>query len=216
MTAFDYAPLPPEAAELLSFWFADCTASCTAAEARVALWFARHDHFDAEIHRRFAGWPARAAAGEFAHWRAAPASALALVLCLDQLPRNLYRGTPQAFAYDESARHETHAAVAAGYPLQLHPVPACFFFLPYEHAEDLDWQRHCVPGYRELQARAEPALYTLLGRFVEAGEEHRDTVARFGRFPHRNAILGRDSTPEELAYLAAGAKTYGQTPSGGR
>jgi uncharacterized protein (DUF924 family) len=204
--------LPAEAAALLEFWFADCADSVAAAEARADIWFGQHADFDAEIHRQFGDWPARAAAGEFAHWQADPHASLALVLCLDQLPRNLFRGTPRAFAHDARARAVADAAVAAGHPAHLHPLPACFFYLPYEHAEDLAWQTHCVPGYRRQRDRAEPALHRLLDMFIQAGEEHRDTVVRFGRFPHRNAILGRSSTAEETAYLAGGAKTYGQTP----
>ncbi|MGD9603572.1 MAG: DUF924 family protein [Gammaproteobacteria bacterium] len=200
-------------ARLLDFWFDGGVETPAAARARVKLWFGHHPPFDAALAEQFGDWPARAADGEFAAWLDAPDTALALVLTLDQLPRNIYRATPRAYAFDAHARAATHTAVTRGYHERLHPVAACFFFEPYEHAEDLAWQAHCVPGYLRLRELAHPDFHALLDEFVQAGHEHRDTVARFGRFPHRNAILGRASTPQEDAYLAAGAKTYGQVPS---
>ncbi|MGH8597137.1 MAG: DUF924 family protein [Gammaproteobacteria bacterium] len=206
-------PLPREAQALLEFWFADGTQSIAAARARNALWFGQHADFDREIEERFASLPARAAAGALHAWRDHPRSALALVLSLDQLPRNLYRGTPRAYAFDAEALAVTRVAIAAAYPQHVHPLEAVFFYLPYEHAEDLAWQAYCVPGYVGQQDRALSEFRPLFDEFIAAGREHYDVVARFGRFPHRNAILNRNSNPEEAAFLASGGKHYGQVPT---
>ncbi len=196
--------------ELLSFWFADGLESCAAARRFMDRCFGYHPDFDRALTARFASLPARVAAGEFAHWRAAPATALAALIALDQLPRNIHRGTPQAFAYDTTALELALFAHDAGYPDALHPLAGAFFNLPFEHAEDVGLQRRSVAGYARQQARAEPGFAELLGEWVVAGRDHLEVIERFGRFPHRNGILGRASTPEEVAWLANGGRHWGQ------
>jgi uncharacterized protein (DUF924 family) len=198
------------ATELLTCWFEDSLSSPAAARRFMNRCFNHHPEFDRELAARFDTLPERVLAGDFAHWRSEPATALAALLALDQLPRNLYRGTPRAFAYDHAALELARHAHAAGWPDALHPLAGAFFNLPFEHAEDLELQRRSVAGYTHQQSRADPGFAELLGDWVVAGRDHLEVIERFGRFPHRNPILGRESTPEELAWLANGGKHWGQ------
>lgn len=200
----------PVADELLACWFRDGLSSPAAAHRLMDRCFNHHPDFDRELTERFAALPDRVAGGEFGHWLAAPATALAALIVLDQLPRNMHRGTPRAFAYDAAARELALLAHDAGFPEALHPLAGAFFNLPFEHAEDLALQRRSVAAYARQQARAGEGFAELLGRWVAAGRDHLEVIERFGRFPHRNAILGRESTAEELAWLAEGGKHWGQ------
>lgn len=195
--------------EIVGFWFGDALDSAEAAGARVALWFSRDDDFDSEIRRRFGDLPERARRGELDAWRDAPASALALVIVLDQIPRNLHRGSALAFACDERAREVAREALDRGFDDRLHPLHAAFFYLPLEHSEDLADQDRCVERNERLARRAPPELRPHFDGFCHYARRHRELVRRFGRFPHRNAALGREPTPEETAYLESGGETFG-------
>ncbi len=194
---------------ILEFWFGDALASTQAAEARAKLWFMADPAFDAQIRQRFGDCPRRAAAGEFDAWAAAPESALARILVLDQFPRNLYRATPEAFAYDAAAAAAAGAAVDAGFDAALHPLMAAFVYLPFEHAEDAALQERAVACYEALERRAPRGLEALFAGFTDYARRHRAIIERFGRFPHRNASLGRASTAEEVAYLDGGGERFG-------
>lgn len=203
-------PIPTDAAALLDFWFADATTSYAAARKRLDLWFGHHPDFDAALKARFDGWPARALNGEFAHWRTTPHGTLALLIALDQLPRNLHRGSPRAYAGDPAALAIALDAEREDLPARLHSIEVPFFYLPFEHAEDLDLQRRCIAGYEREHARA-PAEYAAVFRdCLQAAHDHHAIVERFGRFPHRNAIFGRASTAEEIHYLGNGGKHWHQ------
>lgn len=180
-------PHSPEA--VLDFWFG------TDGQAR-AEWFRKDDAFDRLIAGRFGALVERALAGELRDWEAQPASALALILLLDQFTRNIFRGTPRAFAGDALALAAARALVASSGDAALPPLGRSFVYLPFEHAEDLAAQHEAVRLFSALEASAPQAKGML-----EYALRHRDIVARFGRFPHRNAILGRESTPEEIAFL---------------
>jgi uncharacterized protein (DUF924 family) len=168
--------------EVLSFWFAP---------GGRERWFERDPALDAEIARRFAPLVEEAAAGRLDALAGEPRGALALCVLLDQFPRDIWRGTPRAFACDEAARRVAGRAVAAGLDRGLPPEERLFLYLPFEHSESLADQERSV------------ALMVGLGdaEWLDYAVRHRDVVARFGRFPHRNAILGRASTPEEEAFL---------------
>lgn len=180
--AADPAPLP-QAADVLAFWRA----------AGPQQWFRKDDHFDRVFRARFLAAHEAAAAGMLAPWQDTVEGALALLLLLDQLPRNAFRGTPRVYATDALARAVAQAAVAAGFDRQVEPALRQFFYLPFMHSERLEDLERCV---RLAQAiGGEPLRYA---------EHHRDIVRRFGRFPHRNAVLGRPSTAEEQRFLREG------------
>jgi uncharacterized protein (DUF924 family) len=169
--------------DVIDFWLA-------AGEAR---WFTRDPAFDGQLSVRFKEALAQARDGAFDHWAETPKGMLCLILLLDQFSRNIHRGTPLAFAADKKALGLAQRAIARGDHLSFPAPLATWLIMPFEHAEDLDAQRRCV------------ALFTVRDpQMMYWGKLHLDIIARFGRFPHRNAILGRKSTPEELAFLAAG------------
>lgn len=168
--------------DVLKFWFTDSSPK---------QWFTRNDAFDAAIRDTLGPLHARAVAGELDDWAATPRGALALMILLDQAPRNLHRGSARAFASDPAALRHARAAIAAGFDAGLSDDERLFFYLPFEHSEDLADQERCIELCRTLAT----------AQYVEYAERHRNVIARFGRFPHRNAVLGRASTPEELEFL---------------
>lgn len=169
--------------EVLAFWFA---------EGRQAQWFKSSETFDRDCRRVLLPHLEAALAGRYEDWRRAPRGCLALVLLFDQAPRNVYRGTPKAFAFDPKAREVTRHALKMGFDAALNPAERAFLLMPLEHSEDLKDQQDCV----RLMVAVEGA-----GEFVPYAERHLEIIKRFGRFPHRNAILGRESTEAELEFL---------------
>lgn len=178
---------------VLDFWFGAPPEGVTA--ERRTLWFGKSADTDALIRRRFADLHAQARSGALAHWRAEPRSCLAFVIVTDQFPRNLFRGTPDAFATDALALAAAKAALESGFDRSLAPVERVFLYLPFEHSESRADQDRAVALFDAL--RREPGM----DGFYDYAVAHQRIVARFGRFPHRNEILGRESTPEELAFL---------------
>jgi uncharacterized protein (DUF924 family) len=177
--------------EVLDFWFGPLE---TRGKSRRE-WFAKDAAFDATIRARFGGLHERAARGELEAWRAAPAPTLALVIVLDQFSRNLYRGDARAFAQDGHAAACAREAIARGDEGGLLPVERQFLYLPFEHSEDLADQDRAVELMQGLEAFEETRGLT------QWAERHRVIVRRFGRFPHRNAVLGRATTAEEAEFL---------------
>jgi uncharacterized protein (DUF924 family) len=172
------------AAEVVSFW----------QEAGADRWFNRDAAFDAEIRGRFFDTYEAAAAGKLAGWEQSPEDALALLILLDQFPRNMFRGDARAFATDPLARAITAGAIIRGFDSQVPKELRTFFYLPFEHSEDLADQERCI------------ALNKAIGDAdgLKWAEIHADIIRRFDRFPHRNAALGRTTTPEEQAFLDGG------------
>ena len=179
---------------VLDFWFG--AAGTPGHGQRRAVWFRRDDAFDDLIRTRFLSLHARAAAGDLPGWHAAPRSLLALVIVLDQFSRNLFRGQPQAFASDAQALAAALHMLARGWDALLSPLERCFVYLPLEHAEDLAMQERAVELFAALDGDAQ------VGDMPAWARRHHAVIARFGRFPHRNAVLGRVSSPAELAFLA--------------
>jgi uncharacterized protein (DUF924 family) len=175
---------PNVAYDLLQFWH-------TAGPPK---WFAKDDAFDAELRERFLDEHFAAARRERAAWLESPDSALALVLLLDQIPRNVFRDSAHAFATDPLAREYADRAIAAGFDLLVDPALRIFFYLPFEHSEDIADQDRTV------------ALCEALGDagYLKYAHAHRDVILRFGRFPHRNRTLARVNTTEEQIWLDAG------------
>jgi uncharacterized protein (DUF924 family) len=174
---------PAEAVAVVEFW----------QEAGSDLWFAKDAEFDRLFHARFLPWHEKAARDELTGWRHSTCGALALLVLLDQFPRNAFRGTPRMYATDPLARAAAEMAVAAGHDRRVEKNLRVFFYLPFAHSEDWRDQERSVDLVRHL---GEPDL--------SHARRHRDIIRRFGRFPHRNPILGRTMTDEEQRYLDGG------------
>ena len=175
-----------KAADCVAFWV----------DAGWEKWFTKSDDFDAEFRRRFLDLHFEAARREHDGWIETPEGALALMILLDQFPRNAFRGTAHMFATDPLARMYAHQAIARGHDKVFDAMLPAFFYLPFEHAEDLAMQDESVRLFTALAAEA-PELADML----DYAHRHHVVIARFGRFAHRNAILGRASTLDELAFL---------------
>ena len=186
--------IDPRAAEVLDFWFGR-PGEAHHLKAR-ELWFRKDQDFDALCAQRFGALIDAALRGELRGWAQQPLSALAEVIVLDQFTRNTRRGTAGMFAGDTRALAAARAMVDAGTDRNLPGVMRQFIYLPFEHAESLAEQQQSMRLFRQLEAD-EPAL----GGLVEWARKHQEIVARFGRFPHRNAALGRASTVEEIEFL---------------
>jgi uncharacterized protein (DUF924 family) len=195
---------------LLRFWFGDPDAGAEERAACQTRWFSSDPGFDAECRDRFAILVGRALRSELDHWQETPAGRLALILLLDQLPRNVFRGTAAAFIGDPKAAAIAATGIDIGADRQLDPIRRAFFYLPLEHAEDAALQTRSVALCEQLAAEALPAQRSLFEEWAQFARQHRDLIARFGRFPHRNVCLGRTSTAEERAYLGEGAPRFGQ------
>jgi uncharacterized protein (DUF924 family) len=170
--------------EVLGFWFA---------EGRKEQWFAASEAFDGECRRVLLPHHQAAVTGQYDTWRREPRGCLALCILLDQVPRNLFRGSPKAFAFDAAALEVTRHALKLGFERALNnDSERMFLYLPLEHSENLKDQDDCV---RLVSAFKDG------GEFLSYAERHREVIARFGRFPHRNEILGRESTEAELEFL---------------
>src|SRR3990167_11003140 len=186
---------------LLDWWFGSGTTAVEVAAARSALWFGKQDSQDVDARERFAGLVEQALAGELADWADSPQGWLALILLLDQLPRMIFRDSPRAFAGDDLARQLVLAGLDEEQEEALAPLQRVFVYLVLEHAEDLLLQDEAVRRFTRLLSVAAPAERALYADYLDYAERHRQVIVRFARFPHRNAVLGRPSTAEELAFL---------------
>lgn len=178
---------------VLDFWFDEETKP---------RWYDSTDAFDALCRQRFAGLLDKAAQDELSDWEQSADGALALCLLLDQMPRNIFRGRPEAFATDSKAVAVAERAITQGFDRSLSDERRKFLYLPFMHSENLAEQERSIDLSKTLEDE----------ETLSYAEDHADVIRRFGRFPHRNAIFGRQSTAEEEAFLKDGAKTYGQAP----
>ncbi|MCG6877327.1 MAG: DUF924 domain-containing protein [Betaproteobacteria bacterium] len=186
--------------DVLRFWFGE-PGSGERGRPRKA-WFVKSPEFDAEIRDRFFGTYEQAEAGQLDAWQDTPLAALALVVVLDQFPRNMFRGIPRAFATDARALAVARGIVERGFDVAYVPVERAFAYLPFEHAEDIAMQRRSLALFAKLPPCSSSESY------MDYARRHHDVIARFGRFPHRNEILGRASTPEEKAFLNQPGSTF--------
>jgi len=183
--------------DILDFWFLPL--SYPGYGKSRDIWWGSTPELDAELRERFGGLLDKAIAGDLDHWAKSPDGALALIVLCDQFSRNIHRRTAQAFAGDIKALETARLAVARGYPLAYPVELRTFFYMPFEHSENLSDQELCCSLFAA----------TGNGNYLKHALEHRDIVARFGRFPHRNDLLGRTCTADELDYLKT-AKRFGQ------
>lgn len=184
--------------EIHHFWFGELDERGLCVEDHNSLWFGSDEKTDATCQKRFGAALLRALDGQLDNWAETDQGLVALVVLLDQFSRNIYRETPQAFAGDVRALALALAAIDSERHLMLPAIHRVFLYLPLEHSEDIVNQEHCVELFRALEDEVNEPLFAGFTRYAVA---HRDVIARFGRFPHRNTALGRAATPEELSFM---------------
>jgi uncharacterized protein (DUF924 family) len=202
--------------EVLNFWFGSRPYTAAQVQQHSRLWFGEAHapeltpQTDELVRERFGDLTQAAATGGLSAWEAGPRRRLALILLLDQFSRNIYRGTPRAFAQDSQALALTLNGMQLGADATLEPVERIFFYMPLMHAENLDVQEEGVAAFRRLRAEAPDELQNVFDASLDSAVEHRDLIARFSRFPHRNRVLERQSTAEERRWLASRLHSFGQ------
>jgi uncharacterized protein (DUF924 family) len=200
--------------DILEFWFGTGPWTQERLDERTRFWFGGEGAVpqatrDALVRERLEPLLERAARGEFASWESSPRRRLALILLFDQVPRNCYRGTAAAFAFDREALALAAEGLQLAADAALDPIERIFFYLPLEHAESLEAQDAAVASFARLVAEAPPELRGYCEYTAQYAKKHRDLIVQFGRFPHRNAVLGRENTPEEAEWLAAHPNYFG-------
>ena len=196
---------------ILAFWFAENASKPDGYSARRELWFQVHEDFDLEIRRRFESQISHAVAECENSPTTDVQESLARIIALDQFPRNCYRGTPKAFSFDSLALRMTQELINSGRHEQLVFPERIFAYMPLQHAECLETQNLSVKMFGLLpELTDDPTFSAAALDSIAYAQLHKDIIEQFGRFPHRNEILGRESTAQEIAYLQSGAETFGQ------
>ena len=183
------------------FWFGTSTDDALVVAERSKLWWIKRDETDIAIRQRFEPYVHKAARRELDPWAETPSGRLALIILTDQFPRNMYRNMSAAFAYDELARAWCKEGLRNNMHHALRPIERVFFYLPLEHSESLDDQEQSVTLFRELAGSVGERDREVFAGFLDYALRHREVIERFGRFPHRNRILQRESTEEETVSL---------------
>ncbi len=189
------------AESILEFWFGTESDDVVVARQHADLWWKKNPEVDKEIGERFGSLLDAAVNGSLVDWLADVRGRLAMIILADQFSRNIYRGTPRSFASDSFARTWCKAGLEIGADRMLRPIERVFFYLPMEHSESLDDQYRSIALCKELAESVPGAHRELFDGYLNYAVRHCEIVERFGRFPHRNAILGRESTDEEIAFL---------------
>ena len=203
-----------EARKVREFWFGKLPMGPDDLDRRMQLWFStgisedEQRDWDDSIREQFEPLVRQAVLGELAAWADGPRRRMSLILLLDQFPRNLYRGQARQFAGDEQALGLALSGMNSGADAALDVVERMFFYMPLQHCEVRDVQDESVAAYRRLLLEAPQPLKKTFQSSLDFAERHRNVIARFGRFPHRNKMLGRPSTPDEVTYLASGGETF--------
>jgi len=187
--------------EILKFWFADVAENADTIPGRQKLWWSKDLEMDGYINNTFGEDVKKAAQSDYDSWEATPENMLAMIVLLDQFSRNIYRDTEQAFANDAKALRLALVGIETEQDEKLSYFERVFFYLPLEHAEDKALQKKCVELFKKLSKEVPKNLKKEFDYFLKYAEDHKTVIDRFGRFPHRNKILNRESTPEELEFL---------------
>lgn len=195
---------------VLTFWFKEAELSAPQIDRRMDIWFGEDPVFDHEIKKEFADDVEAASEGQLDHWAHQPRGRLALILLLDQFRRNIYRNTAKAYARDKAALKLCVEGAMAKKDKGLSAIERVFFYMPLQHAESRKVQAKSVELYNKLAQAVTPTHRETFGTIAQFAELHRDIIEQFGRFPHRNKVLGRRNTPEEDEYLAGDAPDFGQ------
>jgi uncharacterized protein (DUF924 family) len=214
-----------DALRVREFWFGksltgavrgqgELASQALALNRRASLWFEPNPQLlgqqDELIRSQFQELVERAGRGELAGWADSPRRRLSLIIVLDQFPRHIYRGTPQAFAFDPEALNLTLSGMQSAADGALNLIERLFFYMPLQHTESTEVQDESVSVYRRLVAESPAELRSTFEGALEWAEKHRTLIRQFSRFPHRNRVLGRENTPDETAYLKKSGETFGQ------
>lgn len=195
---------------VLTFWFKEKGLSAPQIDQRMDTWFGEDADFDQAIRAEFASDVERASGGEYDHWASDGRGRLALILLLDQFRRNIFRNTSEAFAKDGVALKLCLEGAMRELDQGLLPIERAFFYMPLQHAESKRVQAKSCELFEKLAAAVSPTYRETFDTMAQFAELHRDIIDQFGRFPHRNRLLGRDNTPEEDEYLSGDAPGFGQ------
>ena len=195
---------------ILAFWFKEHAMTAPQIDRRMDIWFGEDEVFDLECKKEFSDDIEQASAGELDHWAADPRGRLALILLLDQFRRNIYRNTADAFAMDKAALKLCVEGARNRKDKGLTPIQQAFFYMPLQHAESLKAQEMAVEIFNRLAGAVSATYRETFETMATFAELHHDIIKQFGRFPHRNQLLGRENTPEEDEYLAGDAPDFGQ------
>jgi uncharacterized protein (DUF924 family) len=198
----------PRADAVLQFWFGELDATGRADEAHSARWWSKDAALDASIREQFLALHKALMLGECASWRDSARGRLAYLIVLDQFSRNMFRDSAEMFASDELAMTAAMNGIDLDLDRQLRVDERAFFYMPLMHSEQLEAHERCVNLYKGLATELPEALRANMTARVKYAEQHRDIIRRFGRFPHRNAMLARESTPEELEFLKQPGSTF--------
>lgn len=193
---------------ICDYWFGSNPDDVAVAKEKGNLWWSKNPAVDSEIRERFGNLVEAAGRNELSDLAATPRGLLALILLTDQFPRNICRASPRAFASDPLARAHCRDGIARGLDRELRPIERVFHYLPLEHSESLDDQNESVRLFSGLVRDAAPQSRELFEGYHRYAEQHSDIIVRFGRFPHRNRILGRVTTPEEDAFLKGPGSSF--------
>ncbi len=195
---------------ILSFWFKEQELSAPQIDRRMDIWFGGDSVLDHEIEKEFSDDIERASEGKLDHWTDEPHGRLAVILLLDQFRRNIFRGTVKAFSHDKVALKLCVEGAMEKKDKGLTPIERVFFYMPLQHAESRKVQAKSVELYERLAESVSPTLQETFLTVAQFAELHKDIIDQFGRFPHRNSLLGRENTPEEDEYLAGDSPDFGQ------
>lgn len=196
---------------VISFWFREQSLSAPMIDQRMDVWFGENEAFDDEIREEFLDDIAAASNGRYDDWAATPRGRLALILLLDQFRRNVYRGSAEAFEKDPMALKLCVEGAMQKMDEGLTPIQRAFFYMPLQHAESKKVQAKSVALFRKLANAVSPTYRETFETIFAFAELHHDIIEQFGRFPHRNHVLGRPNTPEEEEYLGGDAPDFGQS-----
>ncbi len=200
----------PDIQNVLEFWFCNRELDSPQLDSRMDRWFGADDELDEKIRQEFGELIDQATAGQLDHWTQTPRGRLALIIILDQFRRNVYRGSAEAYAQDKLALKIAIEGTMASDHKQLDSVEQMFFFMPMQHSESLKIQEKSVGIFNALAETVPGTLHETFLAAAQFAELHRDIVAEFGRFPHRNAVLGRPNSSTEAAYLSSDNPSFGQ------
>lgn len=195
---------------ILSFWFKEQELSAPQIDRRMDIWFGEDPVFDREIEEEFADDVERACEGKLDHWAAEPHGRLALIILIDQFRRNIYRNSAEAFSKDRLALKLCVEGAVEKKDKSLTPIQRVFFYMPLQHVESAKVQAKAVELYNRLAESVSPTYQETFLTVAQFAELHKDIIDQFGRFPHRNKLLGRENTSEENEYLASDSPDFGQ------